>query len=136
LINKKNKNRPRQRRWWITKLYQNKLNNDSSSVLSNLKFDEITGQYKNFLRMSSEDFEFLINLVGPKIQKNDTHFRRAIPVNERLAVTLRFLATGDSFTSLQYLFRMSKQIISLIIKEVCKALIERVQDNVKVKNII
>lgn len=37
--------------------------------------------------MFSEDFEFLINLVGPKIQKNDTHFRRAITVKERLSVT-------------------------------------------------
>jgi len=68
LLNKKNKKKPRQRRWWITKLYQNKLNNHGSSLLSNLQFDESTGQYKNFLRMSSEDFEFLINLVGPKIQ--------------------------------------------------------------------
>lgn len=137
LLKNKNKKKPRQRRWWITKLFQNKLNNDSSNLLSTLKFDESTGQYKNFLRMSSEDFEYLINLVGSKIQKNDTHFRRAIPVKQRLAVTLRFLATGDSYTSLQYLFRISKQIISLIIPEVCKALIEGLQDNIKVKkNII
>ncbi|CAI6352169.1 unnamed protein product [Macrosiphum euphorbiae] len=86
--------------------------------------------------MSSQDFETLINMVGPKIQKSDTRFRKAIPVKERLAVTLRFLATGDSYTSLQYLFGMSKQIISLIIPEVCEALIEGLQDNIKVKYII
>jgi len=86
--------------------------------------------------MSSEDFETLINMVGPKIHKKDTCFRKAIPVKERLAVTLRFLATGDSYTSLQYLFGISKQIISLIIPEVCEALIEGLQDKIKVKNVI
>ncbi|VVC29743.1 Hypothetical protein CINCED_3A004846 [Cinara cedri] len=43
---------PRQRRLWITKLFQNKLNNDSSSLLSILKFDESTGQYKNCIKSS------------------------------------------------------------------------------------
>jgi hypothetical protein len=70
LLTQKNKKKPRQRRWWITKLFHNKLNDNSSSLLSTLKFDESTGQYKHFPRMSSEDFEIFINLVGPKIQKN------------------------------------------------------------------
>jgi hypothetical protein len=37
--------------------------------------DESTGHFFNFLRMSSEDFEILINLIGPKIQKINTQFR-------------------------------------------------------------
>nr|CAI5821032.1 unnamed protein product [Callosobruchus analis] len=52
--------------------------------------------------MSSSDFEHLIILIGPKIQKSDTRFRDAVPVPvvERLAITLRFLATGDSYQSI------------------------------------
>jgi hypothetical protein len=56
--------------------------------------------------------------IGHKIGKKDTTFRDAIPVRERLAVTLRFLA------SLSLLFKFSKQSISLIVPEVCDALIE------------
>ncbi|CAH2015154.1 unnamed protein product [Acanthoscelides obtectus] len=40
----------------------------------------------------------------------------------RLAITLRYLATGDSFQSLHFLFKVSPQLISTIVPEVCKAL--------------
>jgi hypothetical protein len=55
---------------------------------------------KKLTRMIPADFELLINLVRPKIVKMHARFRAAIPVQERLAVTLRFLATGDSYTRL------------------------------------
>jgi hypothetical protein len=46
--------------------------------------------------MSPSEFEFLIDLIWGKISKKDTTFRKAISVQERLALTLRFLASGDS----------------------------------------
>nr|CAH7742994.1 unnamed protein product [Callosobruchus chinensis] len=67
--------------------------------------------------MSSENFEILINLIGPKVEEKNTRFREAIPIKERLAITMRFLATGDSYTSLQYLFKVYKQLISWIVLE-------------------
>jgi hypothetical protein len=66
--------------------------------------------------MSLSDFGLLINLIGPKFAKTETILREPISVQNRLAITLRFLAAGESFTSLQYLFRMSKQVISNIVK--------------------
>nr|CAH7757359.1 unnamed protein product [Callosobruchus chinensis] len=88
-----------------------------------------SGHLKNFTRMTAEDYERLIILVGPKISKIDTKFRKAIPVQDRLAITLRFLATGDS---LQYLFNMSKQRISIIIEETYNALIQALKEQIKV----
>jgi len=63
--------------------------------------------------MALEHHEILINLVGPKIVKKDNRLRAAVPFQERLAVTLRFWATGDSYIRLQYNFQISKQAIRL-----------------------
>lgn len=78
--------------------------------------------YRNFFRMTKEDFDFILNLIQPSIQKQDTSMRESIPAGERLALTLRFLATGDNFASLQYLFRIPKNTISTIVFEVCDAI--------------
>lgn len=100
--------------------------------MDHLQFDKSTRQFKNFVRMSSEDFEYLLCKIGPKVMKENTNMRKSVPVNTRLAITLRFLATGDSYTSLQYTFLISKQLISLIIPEVCQALIEVLKENIEV----
>lgn len=47
---------------------------------------------------------------------------KVITAPERLAVTLRFLATGETYRSLSFQFRISRAAISYIIKEVCSAI--------------
>lgn len=94
---------------------------------------EPSGYFENFCRMSSEDFEFLLAKISPKISKQDTNMRISIPAIERFAVTLRFLATGDSFKSLGYLFKMSKDTVSNCVKEVCQALTAELKDEIKVR---
>jgi len=66
----------------------------------------------------------------------DTAFRKAISVQERLALTLRFLASGDSYVSLQYLFKISKQASSCMVLEVCEALVEKLKDYIQVRQIL
>ena len=48
--------------------------------------------------------------------------REAITAGERLAVTLRFLATGEAYQSLQYQFRISASTLTSLIPEVCRAI--------------
>jgi hypothetical protein len=104
-----------------------------SSLLADLNFQSVSGLYKNFTRMSPSEFECLINLIGEKISKKDTAFRKAVSVQERLARTLRFLASGDSNVSLQYLFKIFKLAISCIVPEVCEALAEKLKDYIHVR---
>ena len=55
--------------------------------------------------------------------------RQPIPPGERLAVTLRYLATGESFSSLQYQFRISASALSILIPEVCQAIYQVLKDD-------
>jgi len=91
-------------------------------------------KFENFCRMSHEDFEFLLNKIGPSISKMDTNMRKCIPIQEKLAVTLRFLASGDSFVSLSYMFKFSPQAVSRCVQEVCRALVQELKDEIKVPN--
>lgn len=50
--------------------------------------------YKNFVRMTKEDFTELLEKVSPLIAKKDTIMRKSISPAERLSLTLRYLATG------------------------------------------
>nr|CAI5838740.1 unnamed protein product [Callosobruchus analis] len=88
--------------------------------------------FRNFTRMSRNNFETLLEMVRPIIRKSDTRFREAIPANVRLVIILRFLTTGDSFSSLMYLFRVSKQSISALTPEVLKVIIESLHHFIKV----
>jgi hypothetical protein len=82
-----------------------------SSWLADLNSQSVSGLYKNFTRMSPSEFELLIQLSGRKFSKKDTAFRKAISVQESLAVTLRFLASGDS----ALLCKISKHAISCVL---------------------
>jgi len=55
--------------------------------------DDMCG-FHGFLRMSSIEFNELLNLIAPSIQRQDTPFRNAITAKEMLVVTIRYLASG------------------------------------------
>jgi hypothetical protein len=62
--------------------------------------------------------------------------RKAISVEKRLALTLCFLASGDSYVSLQCLFKISKHANSCIVPEVCETLVEKLKYYIQVRQIL
>lgn len=56
--------------------------------------------------------------------------REPIDPGERLSITLRFLATGESYSSLMYQFRVGKSTISALIPEVCDAIYNQLESEV------
>ena len=67
-------------------------------------------------------FKELIELAGPSITKDTKNVRLPITSDEKLVVTLPFLATGESYESLQYQFRIHRTTIGRFVPLVCKAI--------------
>ena len=57
--------------------------------------------------MNTETFEDLLQHVTPRLRKIIATIRKPLSAREILACTLRFIATGESYASLQYQFRIS-----------------------------
>ena len=96
-ILKRNKGKKKRKRTiWMHKLYR------TNRYAVNLLFDLNDTFFKNFTRMSREDFAILLDMIRPQIVKQNTFFREAIPPEVRFAVTLRFLASG-TLTQVYYI---------------------------------
>ncbi|KAB0804838.1 hypothetical protein PPYR_01808 [Photinus pyralis] len=111
---------PHARRWWTRPWLQRKDKGNLNLV--NQEFQEDPEQFKQFLRIDEPTFNKLLELVTPYIQKKDTYFREAVSSRDKLIITLRFLATGESYRSLMYSFRQAESTISLFVPEVCRAI--------------
>ena len=64
--------------------------------------------------MSPERFDHLAGLIRDKITRKH-HEQEPISPEERLAVTLRYLATGDSQHSLGFMFKLGRSATNGII---------------------
>ena len=73
--------------------------------------------------MSPDQLKEILNATEPDICKQSTKMvgELIVPVKRR-ALTLRVLATGESFRSLHFQFRISRSAISDIVTEVCEAI--------------
>ena len=69
--------------------------------------------------MDEDTFKVLVEKLTPYLKKKTTMMREPILVEEKLALTLRFLATGESYASLSFLFRIHHSTISKFIPLVC-----------------
>ena len=78
--------------------------------------------FYRYFHMSPQRFDHLLSLVGPLVKPQDTRYREAIPPNERLAVTLRYLVTGDSMQTISFSYCVGLSTVCGIIDTTCDAL--------------
>ena len=64
-----------------------------SALLRELAAEEPMG-FKKYVRMDVPTFHDLLRRNTPEIRKANTNMRESIPPAQRLAVTLRYMATG------------------------------------------
>ncbi|PIO32669.1 hypothetical protein AB205_0127430 [Aquarana catesbeiana] len=83
--------------------------------------------YQNYLQMTDSCFQQLLSLLSPYIMKQDTCMRAAIPAEQRLIATLRYLVTERSLQDIKFTTGISPQALGVIIPETCSAIIQVLQ---------
>ena len=71
------------------------------TLLDELITTDIPG-YRNFTRIEPAFFYLIEERITPHLRKSITNFRKPLEVGLKLAVTLRHLPKGETYTSLQY----------------------------------
>ena len=93
-----------------------------NNIVQELRIEDTAG-YREMMRMTHEDFLAILSRIEPDITPRQvTGGHKVISPAERLTLTLRFLATGETYRSLSFQFRISKSAISYIVNEVCQAI--------------
>ena len=91
------------------------------NIMAELYATDIPG-FTNFMRMTPEFFEMIKTRLEPCLARQATNYRAPISVGEKQALTIRYLATGESYTSLSCQFRVGRSTISKFLPEVCRAI--------------
>jgi hypothetical protein len=98
--------RKKGKRTWVEKWIRRINLYGASDILLKELAEENPSEYVRHLRMSPEKFDELLVMIEPSIRKKDTAMRMAIPSRTKLEITLRYMASGDSFRTLHHLCRV------------------------------
>ena len=92
-----------EREYWVCPWLANRSQFGAyHSLLLQLKKDGKA--FKEFLQMDEGQFDFLVGKLTAKIIKEDTVMRPCIKPHEMVCVASSYLASGESFRSLQFEF--------------------------------
>ena len=90
--------------------------------------NEDTRAFKHFMMMPPAMFDEVVQRLTPRLAKQNTNYRASLEPGLKVAITLRHLAPGYTYRNMQYAWRVPHNTISLVVREVVKALIEEYTD--------
>ena len=73
-------------------------------------------------------FDEVVQRLTPRLTKQDTNYRPSLEPGLKVAITLRHLASGNTYRNMQYAWRVPHNTISVVVREVVKAIIEEYTD--------
>ncbi|ROI15250.1 hypothetical protein DPX16_1403 [Anabarilius grahami] len=105
--------RRKRRRYWIHPIVtRREEHGEFYRLVQELKMYH--ERFRGYFRMSVSEFENLLQQLAPSLTKEQTHYRKPIDPEQRLAVCLRFLSTGDSYRTIASSFRLGVSTVASI----------------------
>jgi len=132
----KNRENKKKQKFWVRPIFteeRRRLQGASDNLIREMQYIDID-KYIEYLRMDVETFHELLQLVGPKIEKQYV-IRSPISAPTRLQIPciipcLRYLASGDNMSSISFVFRIGLNTVSKIVSETCEAIWDVLKDKV------
>jgi hypothetical protein len=84
--------------------------------------------FQNFMRMPPAMFDEIVQRLTPALTKETTNWQPPLDPGLKVALTLRHLASGAKYRKMQYGWRVPYNTISLVLREVCAAIVEEFRD--------
>lgn len=78
--------------------------------------------------MTPQRFDHLLSFVKADLSPRPNSFRQGLSAEEKLLVTLRYLATGNSQQSNSFNFQLGRSTVSQVIKQTCDAIWNRLAE--------
>jgi hypothetical protein len=100
------------RRLWVKEWYKKSGKYTHLNLLREISETHAESDYKNYYCMNEQLFNELLKTITPYLTRKDTVMRDSLSVEEILALTLRFLATGWAFEGLNFSVIISPSAIS------------------------
>ena len=118
------KYKKKKRRWYVRPLNISRpLKGEFSTLLKDIRYHGDSEIHHRYFRMSEERFNDLVCRLENKLKHAQTH-KMPISTSERVAVTLRILASGSTQQSVAESYRLGKSTVNGIFYETCKAIWE------------
>ena len=110
------------RRWYVRPLNLPRVERgEFHSLVQDMRDLEDAEVHKRYFRMDSVAFDDLLRRVSPLITHERTH-RFTVSPAQRLSLTLRILASGNSQQSVADSYRLGKSTVNGILYETCAAI--------------
>jgi hypothetical protein len=114
----------RNRRYWVKPwIYRREQLGQYETLMRELR-EEDPEAFINYMRLPMELYVEVLARITPRITKQDTWWRQALDQGLKFTCTMRHLASGDSYSSIKWDFRVPSNTMSMFVPEVCQAIID------------
>ena len=94
------------------------------SIWGSEELSALNDYWRQEFRFSKTTFQEVIQIVRRDLEKRNTNFRQAIPIEKRIAIALWRLSTGNSYRSTAAVFGVGKSTAVQITNTFCNSIVK------------